>query len=240
MKNQWLSLLTACAVATTAGACSSQTSGPDTSSTAEPSATEQTAQAGLLLYDETANGIPVIARYPDTMLVMGTGSGEGVGVFFTFKPQGHALDEAEVHVFLPSGTASAAELEPFVTGPNGLMESNGWRHQEVGEGGTGRFPYAWVEKVIDFSTDQGQSGHILLGQTDGQAVQVTLLYPEDMADAYWPAARSILESLQFDGDLLPIRASNPAAPTAHLSLATGPVAGQPTTRRSSPFKRAPV
>jgi hypothetical protein len=206
MKKRLLSLLIACALTTAGGACSSQTSTPNTSSTGEPSAAEQTAQANLLIYDETANGIPVTAQYPNTMRVMGTGSGEGVGVFFTFESQGSALDDAEVHVFLPSATASAAELEPFVTGPNGLMANNGWIQKGVG--GSERFPYGWVEKVIDFSTDMEQSGHILLGQANGQAVQVTLLYPAEMADAYWPAATSILESLQFDGDMLPIRASN--------------------------------
>ena len=208
MKNRLFSLLTACTFATAGGACSSQTSTPNTSSTSEPSAAGRTAQADLLIYDETANGIPVIAQYPDTMRVMGAGSGEGVGVFFTFKSQGNALDDAEVHVFLPSWAASAAELEPFVTGTNGLMANNGWLRKGVEEGGSERFPYGWVEKVIDFSTDMEQSGHILLGQANGQAAQVTLLYPTEMADAYWPAATSVLESLQFDGDLLPIRASD--------------------------------
>ena len=142
------------------------------------------------------------------MQVMGAGSGEGVGVFFTFKSRGNALDDAEVHVFLPSGATSAAELEPFVTGPNGLMANNGWIQQGVEEGGSERLPYGWVEKVIDFSTDMEQSGHILLGQANGQAVQVTLLYPAEMADAYWPAATTVLVSLQFEGDLLPIRTSD--------------------------------
>ena len=208
MKNRFRSLLTICAFATAGGACSPQTSTPVASSTIEPSATEQTAQADLLIYDETANGIPIIAQYPDTMRVVGSGSGEGVGVFFAFEPQGNPLDDAEVHVFLPSGAVSAADLEPFVTGPNGLMASNRWIQEGIEKGGSERFPYGWVEKAIDFGTDMGQSGHILLGQAHGQAVQVTLLYPAEMGDAYWPAATFILQSLQFDGDLLPIRASH--------------------------------
>jgi hypothetical protein len=204
MKNRSISLLTACALAAAGGACSRQTSTPETSSTAEPSAAEQAAVDDLLIYDETANGIPVAAKYPDTMRVIGTGSGEGVGVFFTFKAQGNALDDAEVHIFLPSGTASAADLEPFVTGPRGLMANNGWIREGVEVGGSERFPYSWVEKVIDFRTDSQLSGHVLLGQAHGQAIQVTLLYPADLADDYWPAATSVLESLQFDADLLPI------------------------------------
>ena len=205
--NHLLCLLIAGVSTAAVGACSSQNSTPNTSSSGDPSATEQTPPSDLLIYNETANGIPVTARYPATMQVMGAGSGEGVGVSFTFKSRGNALDDAEVHVFLPSGTASAADLEPFVTGPNGLMANNGWIQKGAEEGGSERFPYGWVEKVIDFSTDTEQSGHILLGQTNRQAVQVTLLYPSEMDEAYWPAATTVLESLQFDGDLLPIRSS---------------------------------
>ena len=204
MKNRSISLLTAFALAVAGGACSKQTSTPEASSTAEPSAAEQTAADDLLIYDETDGGIPVAARYPDSMRVFGTGSGEGVGVFFTFEAQGNALDDAEVHIFLPSGTALAADLEPFVTGPRGLMANNGWIREGVGEGGSERFPYSWVEKVIDFRADSQHSGHVLLGQAHGQAIQVTLLYPGDLAEDYWPAATSVLDSLQFDADLLPL------------------------------------
>ena len=207
MRSHRLYVLIAAVSAAAGGACSPQPPAPDTSSAGGRSAVEPPPEADLRTYDETANGIPVTARYPATMRVMGTGSGEGVGVFFTFEPRGNALDDAEVHVFLPSGTASAAELEPFVTGPDGLMANSGWIEEGVQKGGSEQFPYDWVEKVIDFSTDKEQSGHVLLGQKHGQAVQVTLVYPSEMAEAYWPAATTILESLQFDGDLLPIRSS---------------------------------
>jgi hypothetical protein len=132
--------------------------------------------ADLLIYDETANGIPVAARYPETMRVMGTGSGsgEGICVFFTFEPQGNSLDDAQVHVFLTCGAASTAALEPFVAGPNGLLVSNEWTEEGFEEGGSEQFPYSWVEKIIDFSTEMQQSGHLLLGQAHGQAIQVTL------------------------------------------------------------------
>lgn len=212
MKKYLLIILVA-GVLTAAGVgCNSTTSTPetlatDTSATAEPAATEQPAQANLLTYDGPAQSIPVTAQYPDTMEASGAGSGEGVGVFFTFKPQGNALDEAEVHVFLPAGAASTTDLMPMITGPNGLIESNGWTLDGSRADTATEFPYPWFEMVFDFSTDQEQSGHILIGQTNGQAVQVTLLYPAEMADAYWPAAKTILDSLTFDAELLPIKSS---------------------------------
>jgi len=206
MKYRPLSMLTVCVVTVASGACSPQPHTPSASSSDEPTAAEQTTRTVLLIYDETANGIPVAANYPDTMQVMGTGSGEGVGVFFTFAPQGNALDDAQVHIFLPSGTASAAALESFITGPNGLLANNGWIQKGVEEAGSDRFPYSWVEKVIEFSSELELAGHLLLGQAHGQAIQVTLLYPPELTDDYWPAARTVLESLQFDDDLLPIRA----------------------------------
>ncbi len=164
-------------------------------------------QPTLRTYNGPAQQIPVKAQYLDTMEIAETGSGEGVGVFFTFKPQGNALDSAQVHIFLPAGAATAADQEPFVTGPNGLMNSNGWLTNRIQRQGSADFPYPWVETVISFSTDQEQSGQILLGQIHGQAVQVTLLYPAEMAGAYWPAARTILDSLEFDPGLLPIHGS---------------------------------
>jgi hypothetical protein len=176
---------------------------PQAAAAAESPQASQT----LRTYDGPAQQIPVKAQYPDIMEVSGTSSGEGVGVFFTFQPQGNALDSAAVHLFLPAGTATAADQEPLVTGPNGLMKSNGWLTNSIQRDGSADFPYPWVETVINFSIDQEQSGQILLGQIHGQAVQITLLYPAEMASAYWPAARTILDSLEFDPGLLPIHGS---------------------------------
>ena len=144
----------------------------------KPQALEQGQKetAKLRIYDEP--GMPIRAEYPDNMQVQGTSSGEGCGFNFTFKPQGHALDKAQVHIFLPAGAATAAAQEPFVTGPNGLLQNNGWK--KAGETtDTGKFPYKWVRKIISFS-DPGNKdmvGKILLGEASGQAVQVMLHYP---------------------------------------------------------------
>ncbi|MGF1497965.1 MAG: hypothetical protein ACFB8W_14250 [Elainellaceae cyanobacterium] len=233
MRQRFLLALLTGAFTVVYAACAPQNSSSETTS----EGAEQVAQTSLQTYDETASGIPVTAQYPsDTMEAMGLGSGEGVGVFFTFQPQGTHLDDAEVHVFLPAGTTTAAEQEAFITGPGGLAENNGW---VIDSTGSAEFTYPWVEQVFNFSTDREESGHILLGQTAGQAVQVTLLYPAEMANAYWPSARVVLDSLAFDAGLLPITSSEGVrsqvipSSDANLTTDTAPTSQRPTQLPSS-------
>ncbi len=159
--------------------------------------------AKLQTYDEP--GMPLRAGYPETMTVEGGCSGEGCGFTFNFKPQGNALDKAEVHIFLPAGAASAADQELFVTGPNGLLHNNGWK-KEGETTDTGEFAYEWISKIINFSDpgNQGMVGKILLGEASGQAVQVTLYYPDEMADEFLAQAHLVLENLEFKEDKLPL------------------------------------
>lgn len=210
-----LFLTTAAVGMVTLGAACATIAPPDAPAPAETDALESaeapTTDSKLLTYDGPAEGIPVSAQYPDTMEVMGTGSGEGVGVFFTFKPQGNALDDAEVSVFLPAGVSSTDDLMEFITGPNGLIENNQWTLDGSRSDTATEFAYPWVEMVLDISTDFEQSGHILIGESNGQAIQVVILYPAEMADEFWPAAETVLESMTFDDELLPVTTSEPAA-----------------------------
>ncbi len=174
---------------------------------AKPAAAEQEpGQAGtakLQIYDEP--GMAIRTEYPGTMQVQGTGSGEGSGFIFTFKPRGNALDKAKVHIFLPRGAATAADQELFVTGPKGLLENNGWiKEGETAD--TGKFPSAWVRKVISFSDPNNKEmvGKILLGEASGQAVQVILYYPAGMDKEFLANAELILGKLSFKSDKLPI------------------------------------
>jgi len=155
------------------------------------------------IYDEPQ--MPIRTQYPPTMHAEGGCSGEGCGFTFTCQPQGNALDKAEVHIFLPRGAATAAAHEPFVTGPRGLLESNGWK-KETGAKDTAQFPYGWVKKVIGFSDPRqvGMRGEILLGEAGGQAVQVTLYYPGALSKAFLPNADVILGNLHFKRDKLPL------------------------------------
>lgn len=171
------------------------------------SGVDATTDENLQTYDGAAFNFPVTAQYPDTMQGDGGCSGEGCGFTFSFVPQGNAMDDAEIHIFLPAGTTTAAEHEIFVKGPNGLLENAGWTVDSTQEGAED-FPYPWVMEVIDFSTDQEESGHILIGETAGQAVQVILQYPTEMADTYWADARIVLDNLEFNPEFLPIEASS--------------------------------
>jgi hypothetical protein len=162
----------------------------------------------LQVYDEPSMAIR--AEYPDTMEAQGTGSAEGSGFIFTFKPRGNALDKAKVHIFLPRGASTAAAQEPFVTGPGGLFENNGWKKQDENETtNAAKFPYKWVRKVISFTDpgNRGMVGKILLGEAHGQAVEVILYYPADMDAKFLTNAKLILGNLQFKSDKLPLRKS---------------------------------
>jgi hypothetical protein len=163
--------------------------------------------AKLKIYDEP--GMAIRTEYPDTMQVEATGSGEGSGFIFTFKPRGNALDQAKVHIFLPRGVATAAAQEPFVTGPKGLLATNGWKPAGASQDTPG-FPYGWVRKIISFAdpSNTGMKGEILLGETSGQAVQVILYYPHDMGKEFLANAHVILKNLHFKSDKLPLGKSH--------------------------------
>lgn len=174
----------------------------------EPPAQEQGRKetARIQVYDEP--GMPIKAEYPDTMVVQGGCSGEGCGFSFTFKPQGNDLDKAEIHIFLPAGTATATAQEPFVTGPNGLLHNNGWKKESETKV-AGKFPYEWIKKVISFSDPRNKDmvGKILLGETNSQAVQVMLYYPGNLETEFLANASLILGKLHFNGDKLPLKRS---------------------------------
>lgn len=164
------------------------------------------AQGTTQTYDGPQYKFPIKTQYPDTMQVEGGCGGEGCGFSFTFLPQNTPLDDAEVNIFIPRGTKTAAEQAVFITGPNGLIENNVWTTTEIGTT-TKHLPADWVKNVIHFTTEDRETGQIILGEIEDQAVQVMVIYPTAMAAQFWPAAHGILESLSFDTDLLPLQPS---------------------------------
>ena len=176
---------------------------PQVSTTTSPSP-GILAQANVVTYDDPV--MAIATKYPSNMTVDANGSGEGCGYFFKFKPQNNALDQAEVHLFLERGATTAGEVEKYVTNPNGLLSSNGWMMTK-GATPPQELMYPWVKQIITFSTDREMMGYILIGETNGQGLRVTLLYPAEMSNSYWPAAKIILENLEFKADKLPLKPS---------------------------------
>ena len=155
-------------------------------------------QANLKTYDEAV--MAIATKYPSNMTVEDNCSGEGCGYFFKFTPQKNALDDAQVHIFLPAGAKTTADAEIGLTD---LIKSNGWTIASQATSSE-EWKYPWVKKIITFSTDKEMAGHILIGETNGQGVRVTLLYPAEMSASFTPAAKTILDNLQFKPDKLPI------------------------------------
>jgi hypothetical protein len=157
-----------------------------------------TTAGDLLTYNEPE--MAIATQYPSNMTVDASCSGEGCGYFFKFLPQNNAMDEAEVHIFLPAGATTAAQAE---IGLNDMIQSNGWIVADQATP-TQEWQYPWVKKVVTFSADREMAGHILMGETNGQGVRVTLLYPTEMSGSFVPAAKTILDNLQFKPEQLPI------------------------------------
>jgi hypothetical protein len=155
-------------------------------------------QGHLKSYDEPT--MAIATKYPDTMTVIATCSGEGCGYFFKFKPQNSALDQSEVHLFLPAGANTAADA---AIGLDSLMQSNNWKKDKTATPAP-EFNYPWVKKILLFSAEQGLTGHILIGETNNQGVRATLLYPNKLSKTFIPAAKTVLDNLQFKPDKLPI------------------------------------
>jgi hypothetical protein len=155
-------------------------------------------QEDLQSYDEPT--MAITTKYPDTMTVDANCAGEGCGYFFKFKPQNSALDQSEVHLFLPAGAKTATDAE---IGLDSLMQSNGWKKAETATP-ISEFSYPWVKKIIPFTANQGMAGYILIGETNNQGVRATLFYPIELSETFIPGAKIVLDNLQFKADKLPI------------------------------------
>ena len=155
-------------------------------------------QRDLKSYDEPA--MAIATKYPDTMTVDAMCSGEGCGYFFKFKPQNNALDQSEVHLFLPAGAKTAKDAE---IGLDRLMQENGWKTAEAAPYAS-EFAYPWVKRIIPFRAERGMTGYIILGEMYSQGLRAVLLYPDELYEILMSAAKSVLDNLRFKPEKLPI------------------------------------
>lgn len=152
----------------------------------------------LKLYQE--DQIPVLTYYPDNISVRSACSHEGCGVSFELlqglSVSGSPTDaplRARVHVFVPSAGTTLEELEAGVTGDGGVFAGKGWQ-QGVS---SGSLSYPWEKKNMNFyHSEQNLLGSVHLGQSQGQAFRVTVVFPGDMGDGFAPRANVILNNLQ--------------------------------------------
>ena len=159
---------------------------------------KQASGGDLKTYDEPT--MAIAAKYPDIMTVDAMCAGEGCGYLFKFKPQNSALDQSEVHLFLPAGARTVADAE---IGLDSLMQGNEWKKAETPIPAS-EFNYPWIKKIIPFRDGMGMTGYILLGEIYSQGVRATLLYPAELSETFMPAAKTVLDNLQFKRHKLPI------------------------------------
>ncbi len=145
----------------------------------------------LTLFEQP--GVPLTTYYAEeTFEVRATSAGEGTSIQFS----GQGAENAYVQIYVPRGTSSVAEMEERVSGPAGLVETNGWNVTST----TGPRPYSWVQQRVDFEADynaqQNLMGTVYVGEINGQAFTATVHYPADTGDGFAPQAGQILENLQ--------------------------------------------
>lgn len=146
--------------------------------------------------------IPLVTYYPDMLFTETTCSSEGCGIFF--YPEGGY--RAEVHYFFPVGDASPADIEQGLTGPGSYLASHGW--VVSGEYSDPDYlNYPWAQKVILFQgAGEPVTGAVYIGEAEGVAFRVTVMFDLDAGDGFAPLAASILENTQ-------VVAPEPASPT---------------------------
>ncbi len=125
-------------------------------------------------------------------------SGEGTGIRFYYNVGGNQNEDVYVSVSFLNWINNLKQLEKFVTGKGGLIQSNQWKVVNRTED----VPYSWAKEKIVFEQRQGGeniSGEIYLGEAEGKVFYVITHYPAEYADGFAPRANFILKNLQVGG-----------------------------------------
>ena len=145
--------------------------------------------------------IPIAAQYPEQLQAEGRLTDEGANLEFTF-PEAIAAS-AKMTFTLPATAVTSIDLERTATEPDGLLAQNNWQVLED-SALVKRLNYPWIRTVIAFSGEGDLSGAVILGETNGQTVQLVVQYPDAAAQTYWATAMLILDNLEFDAEQLPL------------------------------------
>lgn len=151
----------------------------------------------LKLYDEASQVFTTY--YPENDFVTeSVSSGEGTSTRFYYNVTGTKNKDVYLNVFLPNSATNLEQLEEWVTGKNGLVQSNRWKVVDQ----TQEVPYSWAKKKITFQQPQGGQniiGEIYLGEAEGKVFYVITHYPAEYGDGFSPRANFILKELQISG-----------------------------------------
>ncbi|MEM6425866.1 MAG: hypothetical protein AAF728_12000, partial [Cyanobacteria bacterium P01_D01_bin.128] len=145
--------------------------------------------------------IPISTQYPEQLQAEGRLTDEGASLEFTF-PAAIAAS-AKMTFTLPATAVTSIDLERTATEPDGLLAQNNWQVLED-SALVKRLNYPWIRTVIAFSGEDDLSGAVILGETNGQTVQLVVQYPDAAAQTYWATAMLILDNLEFDAEQLPL------------------------------------
>lgn len=128
--------------------------------------------------------VPLVIYYPATMTVDQDCDPVGCGVSFTDEATG-----AGVIVLFPAGATQAAEVAPYITGPEGLMAENGWL--ETGSYDD-QLEFPWARQLVTFAPpDREAMGLVYLGEASGQGFAAIAVFPPEAGDGFMPQVNAM-------------------------------------------------
>lgn len=125
-------------------------------------------------------------------------SGEGMAVHFISNLGNWRNDQANVRLFFPAGQPGIDQMRDMTIGPRGLLAINKWRLIKSDE--RRPLPYPWALEEYTFQHRDEEtfySGSVILGESSGRPVRVTVVYPLDYAEGFLPRARILLKHLKI-------------------------------------------
>jgi len=144
----------------------------------------------LQLYEQS--GVPLVTYYPAAMSTAEACEVDGCFISFTYEDLG-----AAVFFLLPAEAVVAADVEPYITGEEGLLAGNGWsvtgeHTQETA------LRYPWAKKMITFRSEETSAvGVAFLGELEGKAFAAVEVFPADAGDGFAPQAHAILSEIRM-------------------------------------------
>lgn len=136
--------------------------------------------------------MPLVTYYPPAMTTAEICGEDGCWITFRHEDLG-----AAVLFLFPRDAVSVTQVEPYITGAQGLLSDASWMVTgEFVEPQDLRFP--WAKKAIRFQSEtRDVVGIVYLGEIDGSAFAVVEVFPPDAGDGFVPQANAILSEMRL-------------------------------------------